>query len=271
MWPNAITTTLLSIYTSEPMHDNIPYSDVEVQRLEKQYTEGYDFTGGMQYNQWLKVAHPEGTILAWLPTVSQGTVIHFKPGQVNQLVNYPGFWNNQHLQQESSPAKQRHLHVCSQALRGWNLRRRRNKKRRQRKAEKKQRKRCMEVRKRVRNERNKWTDLEKERRAAAKASEKQQKKKKYEKKSCKGSTPPAGVWMYVHLVCIHIWNGCEHTVCMLIECMDLELLTRVGLHIRTCRHAKVWIKLNVLVYLGWSKYDINWDDIILINYISTCT
>ena len=177
------------------MQDNIPFSDAEVKRFEKRYTEGYDLTGDKRYNQWLQLAHPDNTILARLPTVSQGTVVHFKPGitsfsrpsesvgQLSRFFKPP----TPPTRKFTSRAKTSSRVLTS--VESMKLMEDREQEKKTKEAQKEQRKRTAEERKRVRDEKKKQTDLEKEKRAAAKAGENQQKTRN----ACKGSTPPAGM------------------------------------------------------------------------------
>lgn len=177
------------------MQDNIPFSDAEVERFEKRYTEGYDLTGDLRYNQWLQVAHPDDTILARLPTVSQGAVVHFKPGMTTFSRPTESVGQLSRFLKQPTPATRKFTSKAKTSSRvltsveSIKLMEDKEQEKKAKEAQKEQRKRTVEERKRVRNEKKKQADLEKEKRAAAKASEKQQKKRN----ACNGSTPPAGV------------------------------------------------------------------------------
>lgn len=165
-------------------------------RFKERYAEGYDLTADTHYNQWLQVAHPEDAILAQLPTVSQGTVVHFQPGMttfarpsgsVGQLSRF--------LQQPTPPTRKfTRAKTSSRVLtsvESLKLMEDKEKEKRAKQAEKEQRKRAMEEKKRIREERKKQAELEKEIKAVAKVDK--NKKKRFRGNAHNGSTPAAGM------------------------------------------------------------------------------
>lgn len=168
-----------------------------MERFKERYAEGYDLTADTHYNHWLQVAHPEDTILAQLPTVSQGTVVHFQPGMttfarpsgsVGQLSRF--------LQQPTPPTRKftARAKTSSRVLtsvESLKLMEDKEKEKKAKEAEKEQRKRAMEERKRIREEKKKQAELEKEKQAAAQVYKKPE--KRIRGNAHNGSTPAAGV------------------------------------------------------------------------------
>ena len=57
-----------------------PFSVAENELFDKRHTEGCDLTTDHMYNQWLQACHPDSTIVAHIPQVSQGTLVLFTEG-----------------------------------------------------------------------------------------------------------------------------------------------------------------------------------------------
>lgn len=180
---------------SESAPDSIPFSKAEEELFQKRYTEGYDLTGDIRYNEWLQVAHPDATIVARLPTVSQGTLVQFQPGmstftrpsesvgQLSRFLKHP----TPPTRKYTSRAKTSSRVLTS--VENLKLIEEKEQEKKAKEAEKEQRRKAAEERKRVRIEKKQQTDLEKAQKAAAKTNEMQQKRKN----AYKDSTPAAGV------------------------------------------------------------------------------
>lgn len=151
-----------------------PFTVAERELFQKRFTEGYDLTCDHRYIQWLQVHHPDATILAHIPQVSQGTVVPFTAGitsfarpqqSVGRLSRF--------FQPPTPPSKKcsRSTKTSSRVLTSAESRKilqEKEEKKREKEAQKEQRKKANEERKRVCSEMREQKRLEKEQRAAAK-------------------------------------------------------------------------------------------------------
>ena len=140
-----------------------PFTVAENELFEKCYTEGYDLTTDLRYNEWLRAHHPDATIVAHLPQVTQGTLVPFTAG----------ITTSHFLQPPTPPSKKfsQSAKTSSRVLTRAESRRfqqEKEEKKREKEAQKEQRKKDNEERKRIRSEMKEQTRLEKEQRAAAK-------------------------------------------------------------------------------------------------------
>ena len=151
-----------------------PFTVAENELFEKRYTEGYDLTTDLRYNEWLRAHHPDATIVAHLPQVTQGTLVPFTAGITTfsrSLQSVGGL--SRFLRPPTPPSKKfsQSAKTSSRVLTSAESRRllqEKEEKKREKEAQKEQRKKDNEERKRIRSEMKEQTRLEKEQRAAAK-------------------------------------------------------------------------------------------------------
>ena len=173
-----------------------PFSVAENELFEKRYTEGYDLTTDHRYNQWLQACHPDSTIVAHLPQVSQGTLVPFTAGMTTFARSQQSVGRfSRFLQPPTPPSKNftRSAKSSSRVLTSAESRRflqEKEEKKREKEAQKEKRKKDAEERRRICNEIKEQKRLEKVQQAAAKKND-----------------PNRGkcIWIYLHMfICIYM-------------------------------------------------------------------